>query len=140
MDYSLSSALSSLQKLMSKLTPNGQSSEQAQKMATPDSNPTNTHGAGDGSPKRFNVSDPARNNLVAFLAEFVGTFMFLFLAFAGTQVANNISTHPAPDVYDPSILVLISLSFGCSLLANVWAFYRISGGLFNPAVSGAFSL
>jgi aquaporin related protein len=84
---------------------------------------------------RLNVSDTARNNLVAFLAEFLGTFMFLFLAFAGTQVANNLSTLPADDIYDPTILILISLSFGFSLLANVWAFYRVSGGLFNPAVS-----
>lgn len=105
-------------------------------MASHDTNPPATYRAADGPRKRFNVSDPARNNLVAFLAEFVGTFMFLFLAFAGTQVANNISTLPAPDVYDPSILILISLSFGFSLLANVWAFYRVSGGLFNPAVSG----
>jgi hypothetical protein len=32
------------------------------------------------------------------------------------------------------VLILISLSFGFSLMANVWAFYRVSGGLFNPAV------
>jgi aquaporin related protein len=75
-----------------------------------------------------------RNIIVACLAEFVGTFMFLFFAFAGTQVANNITTHPAPDTQDPSVLILISLSFGFSLMANVWAFYRVSGGLFNPAV------
>jgi aquaporin related protein len=112
-------------------------------MASHDSNPaaptttTTAYGADSVSSRkrRFNVSDPARNNLVAFLAEFVGTFMFLFLAFAGTQVANNLSTLPTPDVYNPSVLILISLSFGFSLLANVWAFYRVSGGLFNPAVS-----
>lgn len=28
-----------------------------------------------------------------------------------------------------------ALVYGFSLLVNVWAFYRISGGLFNPAVS-----
>lgn len=108
-------------------------------MAGLDSNPATatatTYTVGGSRKGRFTVSDPARNNLVAFLAEFVGTFMFLFLAFAGTQVANDITTLPASDDYDPSVLILISLSFGFSLLANVWAFYRVSGGLFNPAVS-----
>jgi len=133
------SSLSSLQKLMTKLTRSGQlTPSQTERMASHDSNPAAAATA-TTTPytrtSRFNVSDTGRNNLVAFLAEFVGTFMFLFLAFAGTQVANNISTPPGPDTYDPSILILISLSFGFSLLANVWAFYRVSGGLFNPAVS-----
>lgn len=30
--------------------------------------------------------------------------------------------------------------FGCSLAANVWCFFRVSGGLFNPAVTFAFVL
>lgn len=29
----------------------------------------------------------------------------------------------------------IALSFGFSLLVNAWIFFRISGSLFNPAVS-----
>ena len=43
-------------------------------------------------------------------------------------------------------LLYISLSFGMSLMVNVWAFYRVSGALFNPAVAvglmavGAFPL
>lgn len=32
-------------------------------------------------------------------------------------------------------VLIISLAYGFSLLVNVWAFFRISGGLFNPAVS-----
>lgn len=32
----------------------------------------------------------------------------------------------------------ISFTFGFSLAINVWIFYRISGGLFNPAVTLAF--
>ena len=31
--------------------------------------------------------------------------------------------------------IFTALLYGLSLLVNVWAFYRISGGLFNPAVS-----
>lgn len=29
----------------------------------------------------------------------------------------------------------IALSFGFSLAVNAWIFFRVSGGLFNPAVS-----
>ncbi|KAK0725936.1 aquaporin-like protein [Lasiosphaeris hirsuta] len=80
-----------------------------------------------------------RNNAVAALGEFVGTFLFLFFAFAGTQVAN--ATAPAPDGRPDLVnLVFIALAFGASLTANVWAFYRVTGGLFNPAVTLALLL
>lgn len=84
-----------------------------------------------------------RNNVTAFLGEFVGTFLFLFFAFAGTQVANT----PAPSGTLPDgapappnlvAVIFISLAFGISLTANVWAFYRITGGLFNPCVCPPF--
>ncbi|KAK3695693.1 aquaporin-like protein [Podospora appendiculata] len=85
-----------------------------------------------------------RTHIVAFLGEFVGTFMFLFFAFAGTQVAN---TPPAPTddtgaVAPPNAanLIFIALAFGTSLMANVWAFYRVTGGLFNPSVTLALFL
>jgi hypothetical protein len=58
--------------------------------------------------------------------------MFLFFAFSATQVANegaNSSTAP-----NPGVLLYISLAFGFSLAVNVWCFYRITGGIFNPAV------
>lgn len=79
---------------------------------------------------------------VAFMGEFVGTFMFLFFAFAGTQVANigagdstNQSTTGSATGFNPATLLYIALSFGFSLMVNAWVFFRISGGLFNPAVS-----
>jgi len=37
-------------------------------------------------------------------------------------------------------LLFISLSFGFSLMVTVWAHYRISGGLFNPAVTLALCI
>lgn len=77
------------------------------------------------------IQNAARNELVAFVGEFCGTFMFLFIAFAATQVANTLPSTPP----NTSNLLYISLAFGFSLGINVWAFYRISGGLFNPAVS-----
>ncbi|KAK4031259.1 aquaporin-like protein [Parachaetomium inaequale] len=94
-----------------------------------------------GSPHRLPMlSQPStrRNNIVASLGEFVGTFLFLFFAFAGTQIANTPPpTPPAggnPSVPNISNLIFIALVFGMSLMANVWAFYRVTGGLFNPAV------
>lgn len=68
------------------------------------------------------------------LGEFVGTFLFLFMAFAGTQIAHT----PVPKANalpDPAAYILICLTFGLSLTTNVWAFYRVTGGLFNPVVS-----
>jgi aquaporin rerated protein, other eukaryote len=44
-------------------------------------------------------------------------------------------TNPAPDgAQTPQTILFIALAFGFSLAVNAWAFYRISGGLFNPAV------
>jgi aquaporin related protein len=77
-----------------------------------------------------------KNHLVAFLGEFVGTFLFLFFAFGGTQTA-ALQTNPSPNGQGPQLtqLLYIALVFGFSLAINVWVFFRISGGLFNPAVS-----
>jgi aquaporin related protein len=79
-----------------------------------------------------------RNNLVAALGEFVGTFLFLAFAFAGTQIANTPPPLPPAGSDTPlpntTNLIFISLAFGLSLMANVWAFYRVTGGLFNPVV------
>lgn len=63
-----------------------------------------------------------KDHFVAMSGEFVGTIMFLFFAFSGTQIANNIT--PASD---PSLqrLLFISLSFGFSLVVTAWNFYRI---------------
>lgn len=81
------------------------------------------------------LSKGARGHLVAMSGEFVGTVMFLFFAFAATQIANTIEP-----VTNLNQLMFISLAFGFSLAVTAWVFYRISGGLFNPAVRIAFLL
>jgi len=81
----------------------------------------------------------ARNHFVAMSGEFVGTVLFLYLALAGTQVANSIPSSAGLTVAqtgsNPQQLQYIALCFGFSLAVNAWVFFRISGGLFNPAVT-----
>ena len=80
-----------------------------------------------------------RSHFVAMMGEFVGTFLFLFFAFSGTQVANTQVKPPKDSTIsqaaNPAQLLYISLCFGFSLAVNAWVFFRISGGLFNPAVT-----
>jgi aquaporin rerated protein, other eukaryote len=79
------------------------------------------------------MPDHVRNHMVATVAELAGTFLFLFFALSICQIANTPPATPGslPDV---SKLRFISLGFGCSVAVNVWIFYRVSGGMFNPAV------
>lgn len=80
--------------------------------------------------------------------EFVGTIMFLWFALAGTQsaatlsgndqdgipVCNVVLYHQIPRLMSTQRVFYVATSFGLSLLVCAWVFYRISGGLFNPAV------
>lgn len=75
-------------------------------------------------------------NLVAAGGEFVGTFLFLYFSYAGNLMAVSRAAATAPGGgMSSETVVFISLVYSLSLLVNVWAFYRISGGLFNPAVT-----
>ncbi|CRJ80294.1 hypothetical protein BN1708_000208 [Verticillium longisporum] len=98
------------------------------------------------------MNSEVKNHFVASMGEFVGTTMFLFFAFAGTEVANirsNVTDSGGSDSntttgettgFDVGVLMYISVAFGFSLMVNVWIFFRISGGLFNPAVTLAMLL
>ncbi|CZT05826.1 related to aquaporin, Major Intrinsic Protein [Rhynchosporium agropyri] len=86
------------------------------------------------------ISDDIRNHMIAMLGEFMGTFSFLFFALAAVQTANaKPDTLPKLDFLSgsPSLLQImyISFAFGGSLAVNVWVFFRVSGGQFNPAVT-----
>ncbi|KAI1340143.1 aquaporin-like protein [Xylariaceae sp. FL0016] len=75
---------------------------------------------------------PLQGHLVAAMGEFVGTFFFLFFGYSGhLQVIDQASTAEAGN----TIVMYVATAYGFSLLVTVWAFYRISGGLFNPAVT-----
>jgi aquaporin related protein len=85
------------------------------------------------------IPDKFRNHFIAMLGEFVGTVLFLYFALSGAQVANSIPSSAGLTVQqtgsNPQQLQYIALCFGFSLAVNAWVFFRISGGLFNPAVT-----
>ncbi|GAA5868097.1 hypothetical protein JCM8547_003342 [Rhodosporidiobolus lusitaniae] len=87
-----------------------------------------------------------KNHFIAMVGEFVGTSLFMIFALGGTNVANIPTTsvtgaitegqgNSQAAVANTSNLLYIALSFGFSLAVNAWIFFRVSGGLFNPAVS-----
>ncbi|BGP01321.1 hypothetical protein NBRC10513v2_002275 [Rhodotorula toruloides] len=87
-----------------------------------------------------------KNHAVAAIGEFVGTCLFLIFAFGGTNVANmavsDVNSSAQPDqtgataaLPNTSNLLYIAFSFGISLTVVAWCFYRVSGGLFNPAIT-----
>jgi aquaporin related protein len=85
------------------------------------------------------IPDKFRNHFIAMCGEFVGTVLFLYFALSGAQVANSIPSSAGLTVEqtgsNPQQLQYIALCFGFSLAVNAWVFFRISGGLFNPAVT-----
>jgi aquaporin rerated protein, other eukaryote len=79
--------------------------------------------------------NPTAAHLVAASGEFVGTFLFLWLGYAGHIMAVNQASPPFPNGgIDNITVIIIAMAYGFPLLVNIWTFYRISGGLFNPAV------
>jgi aquaporin rerated protein, other eukaryote len=85
-----------------------------------------------------------RNHIVVMVGEFAGTFLFLFFAFSGAQIAVTATKAATPadavaQAPNTPNLFYISASFGFSLLVNVWAFYRVSGGMLNPSVINEMS-
>ncbi|KAK6516801.1 hypothetical protein TWF506_006687 [Arthrobotrys conoides] len=86
-----------------------------------------------------------KNHLVATTGEFVGTFLFLFMAFSVVSVTGHRALYTQEGASpvggsDPALVVYIALGFAVSLGVNVWIFYRVSGGMFNPAVTLALVL
>lgn len=75
-----------------------------------------------------------KHHFIAMTSEFLGTVFFLLYAFASVQIANT-DTANHVNTADTERLMYIAVSFGLSLVVNAWIFYRISGGLFNPAVT-----
>jgi aquaporin related protein len=82
------------------------------------------------------MPEEARNILVVIIGEFCGTFMFLLLSYIGAQTAIKTNAPLNPDApLLPFSLMYIASSFGGAIAVNVWIFYRVTGGMFNPAVT-----
>jgi glycerol uptake facilitator-like aquaporin len=92
-----------------------------------------------------------KNHFIACVGEYVGTTLFLLLALGATNVANIPTTSvtgataegekgTTVAAVNTSSLLYIALAFGFSLAVNAWIFFRVSGGLFNPAVSLGMAL
>ncbi|GAA6005953.1 hypothetical protein JCM11491_004071 [Sporobolomyces phaffii] len=103
------------------------------------------------APAKGSNSLALKNHFIAMVGEYVGTCMFLIFALGGTNVANIPTTSVTgatqagqgdtqAAVANTSNLLYISLCFGFSLAVNAWIFFRVSGGLFNPAVSWGMML
>lgn len=76
-----------------------------------------------------------QGHLVAASGEFVGTFFFLWLSYSTSLMAMSQAPSQAAAGGPSSLTILIiAIGYSFALLVNVWAVYRISGGLFNPAV------
>ncbi|KAH6703263.1 aquaporin-like protein [Leptodontidium sp. MPI-SDFR-AT-0119] len=96
----------------------------------------------------FSLIHPsARGHVVAVVGEFLGTLIFVFLAFAGVEVAGASSNKDqgkgvstAPPAASPSQLLYAAVAAGFSLAVTAWTFFRISGGLFNPVISFGMAL
>ena len=113
-----------------------------------------SHGSEQMTPetKRASRKLRAKNHILAFIGELVGTTLFMFFALGGTNVANipattvtgsttsSSTSGDAVTVLNTSSLLYIALSFGFSLAVCAWIFFRVSGGLFNPAISLALWL
>lgn len=92
--------------------------------------------------KRKGKISAMQSHLVAASGEFVGTFFFLWMSYSASLMVLNQKSATALDGGGSSAetVVYIALIYGFSLLVNAWAFFRISGGLFNPAVSWTANL
>jgi aquaporin related protein len=90
------------------------------------------------------LSYSARGHAVAVISEFIGTILFLVLGFSGVETASASSNKDqgagvstSTKSHTPEQLLYIALAARFSLAITAWTFFRISGGLFNLAVSSA---
>ncbi|KAI1797186.1 aquaporin-like protein [Ganoderma leucocontextum] len=80
-----------------------------------------------------------RYDLEAAFLEYVGTTIFLMLAFGSVQATQSEGI-ASPPLSQVERILYIATGFGLSLLITVWLFYRVTGGLFNPDISLALFL
>ncbi|KAG0015331.1 hypothetical protein BGZ81_011732 [Podila clonocystis] len=80
------------------------------------------------------MSDPknsARSWAIQFLAEFIGTAMYLYMTIGGADAVSRGQALPEP--WGSSLGQ--AFAFGIALVVTAWTFFRISGAHFNPAIT-----
>ncbi|PHH92922.1 hypothetical protein CDD83_3412 [Cordyceps sp. RAO-2017] len=97
------------------------------------SNPHDPRGPEKGT--YYYIPSSARNALIVVIGEFCGTFMFLLISFIAAETAITTNSTDATAPLAPFSIMYIAASFGMALAVNVWIFFRVSGGQFNPAVT-----
>ena len=100
----------------------------------------NANGVISNPPPREKLFATFKDDIQAALLEFVGTTVFLMLAFGGVQATMSEQADSGASGLGVSRVMYISLSFGLSLLISAWLFFRVTGGLFNPNVTATMFL
>lgn len=75
--------------------------------------------------------------MVPVMSELVGTFFFMLTGLGGTSAAITLSVG---DPTNPTKTLFVAISWGMAAVVNAWSFFRISGGLFNPAVTNTMMI
>ncbi|ESX00840.1 hypothetical protein KL918_004458 [Ogataea parapolymorpha] len=83
---------------------------------------------------KFGLSNTLKNHLVAASGEFIGTFIFLWVAYMIAQIANQDEFYPS-EGSNPAKLIMISFGFGFGVMVAIFLTCRVSGGNLNPAVT-----
>lgn len=75
-------------------------------------------------------------HFIAAAGEFVGTFLFLFTGYLIHAMSVGFAPESATGGGNTNqTVVFIAIGYGFSLLVAAWVLYRVSGGLFNPAIT-----
>jgi len=62
--------------------------------------------------------------------------MFLMLTYGGAHIANLPgAAQSGEELIDTSNITFKAVSSGIGLIINIWVFFRVSGSVFNPAVT-----
>ena len=77
----------------------------------------------------MDTKSSAKGWAIQSLAEFLGTAMFLYLAVGGADAVTQGA------VSGGSGTLGIAFAFGIAMIVTAWAFFRISGAHFNPAIT-----
>ncbi|KAG0265115.1 hypothetical protein BGZ95_003416 [Linnemannia exigua] len=70
----------------------------------------------------------AKGWAIQSIAEFIGTAMYMYLAIGGADAVSRATGGSAGGLGQ-------AFAFGIALIVTAWAFFRISGAHFNPAIS-----